>query len=219
MRGTAVYLHTKVSQDLHRQIVHSLTLSFYKPLLFLGLGERKKSWIIMKKWLLLVCGSLIFGLSSCMEKLDNEKCTKLILSHPFFNYQHIGVSSRELPDCKSVFAGSIPKAYWHVGNDFTTAYYYYLYGFGIMDICNLSIEDNKAICEFDLVKIHETEAFKHIKDDRIKEGKIHCHAIFMKYEDSGWKLRQIVPSKRLFMINIWDQGQYKAMVNFNSFQE
>lgn len=40
VRGAAVYLHTKVSQDLHRQIVHSLTLSFYKPLLFLGLGER-----------------------------------------------------------------------------------------------------------------------------------------------------------------------------------
>lgn len=29
VRGAAVYLHTKVSQDLHRQIVHSLTLSFY----------------------------------------------------------------------------------------------------------------------------------------------------------------------------------------------
>ena len=42
VRGAAVYLHTKVSQDLHRQIVHSLTLSFYKPLLFWGLGERGK---------------------------------------------------------------------------------------------------------------------------------------------------------------------------------
>lgn len=41
VRGAAVYLHTKVSQDLHRQIVHSLTLSFYKPLLFWGLGERE----------------------------------------------------------------------------------------------------------------------------------------------------------------------------------
>ena len=39
VRGAAVYLHTKVSQDLHRQIVHSLTLSFYKPLLFWGLEE------------------------------------------------------------------------------------------------------------------------------------------------------------------------------------
>lgn len=42
VRGAAVYLHTKVSQDLHRQIVHSLTLSFYKPLLFWGLEERGK---------------------------------------------------------------------------------------------------------------------------------------------------------------------------------
>lgn len=47
--GCCLFAYKGFSQVPHLQIVHSLTLSFYKPLLFLGLEERKKSLMIIMK--------------------------------------------------------------------------------------------------------------------------------------------------------------------------
>lgn len=169
--------------------------------------------------LLLVGLAGLLAFNACSMKLDEQKCTELILSHPFFDCRHIGVSKNELPDCAEHFAGSVPKAYFDLRDkSFTTAYYYYLYGFGVTNVHDLQIEGTQAVCKFDLVKVNETSACQRIKDDRLSGDSMPCQALFIKYEDGGWKLAQIVPSKRLFTINIWGPDGYQAFVNFNSFK-
>lgn len=174
----------------------------------------------MRKWTLLLLGCLGLCLTfvSCESKLDTQKCEELILAHPFFNCRHVGVTDHEYPDCKDAWVGSRENGYVRLSGPNVTAYYYDLYGFGIKNVHDLVIEDNRAVCKFDVVETDKTAACQYLQDNRIKGEKLACEALFVKYDDSGWKLEQIASGQRLFMINIWDNGAYKTMISFNSFK-
>ena len=174
----------------------------------------------MKKWILLLCGCLSLSLTfiSCESKLDTKKCEDLILSHPFFKCRHVGVTKIEYPDCKDVLVGKRENAYMQISGPNVTAYYYDLYGFGINNIHDLGVEDNRAVCKFDMAEVAPSIANQYLDDHRIKGEKAPCEALFIKYEDTGWKLEKILCSQYLFMINIWDNGVYRTMISFNSFE-
>lgn len=171
----------------------------------------------MKKLMFFIgCIAGLLLLNACDTKLDEKKCVELILQHPFFACRHVGVTDKELPDCQDVIAGSKRGGYYHSSGSFSTAYYYYLYGFGVTNVHDLEmIDETKAICKFNMVEINKTSAYNHLKDDRIKGESMTCQALFIKYEDGGWKLERL--ASPFFTINIWDAGGYKAYINFNSF--
>lgn len=173
----------------------------------------------MKKWILILCGCLGLSLAftSCEAKLDIQKCEDLILSHPFFKCRHVGITDKNYPDCKDALVGSRANAYMKLSGPNTTAYYYDLYGFGINNIHDLVIEGKRATCKFDMAEVAPSVADKYFKIHRIRGKKMACEALFVNYEGTGWKLERIVPEERLFMINIWDNGAYKTMINFDSF--
>lgn len=94
---------------------------------------------------------------------------------PFFKQRHVLPSQKELVGCNKDLAGIKENASW-TGRGFTTAYYYYLYGFGIQNVREIEKLENRAICKFDLIEKDKTKAYQYFNEhdynpDRI-EGKV-----------------------------------------------
>lgn len=156
------------------------------------------------------------------KNLDEKLCEKLILTHPFFKQRHVLPSKEKLTDCNKDLAGIKENAY-STNRGFTTAYYYYLYGFGIQNVREIERLENRALCKFDLIEKDKTNAYQYFKKeghnpDRITGKSAACQALFVKYEKEGWKLERIACNEYLFMINIWENNQYHAYINFDSFK-
>lgn len=156
------------------------------------------------------------------KNIDEKLCEKLILTHPFFKQRHVLPSQKELVGCNKDLAGIKENASW-TGRGFTTAYYYYLYGFGIQNVREIEKLENRAICKFDLIEKDKTKAYQYFNEhdynpDRIEGKSAACQALFVKYEKEGWKLERIACNEYLFMINIWENNQYRGYINFDSFK-
>lgn len=156
------------------------------------------------------------------KNLDEKLCGELILTHPFFKQRHILPSKERLANCNKDLAGIKENAY-STDRGFTTAYYYYLYGFGIQNVREIERLENRALCKFDLIEKDKTNAYQYFKKeghnpDRITGKSAVCQALFVKYEKEGWKLERIACNEYLFMINIWENNQYHGYINFDSFK-
>ena len=148
---------------------------------------------------------LAMFVASCGNDLSINKCEELIHEHPFLKLRHVSFSPEKLPkECESVYAGTMKLGYSRILKDKKTAYYYYVYGFDIENVRNLLIEGTRAHCDFDLIEVNKTPAYKYIKDDRIDGQSMTCRATFVCFEDAGWQLDKIQCSERYFMINDWN---------------